>query len=214
MDQWLGLELDSHETARLAFDVERNRLGIPGGRQDQYAATFGGFNFLEFVDGETTVTPLSLSKEWIAELEYAIVLAYTGVSRHSAEIIADQIRNFERRKADAVGAMDETKRLASEMRRALSQGNFEMVGHLLDTAWTVKKRMSRRISNEAIDRLYSAAMDAGALGGKISGAGGGGFAFFFAAFDSRGDVIQALKREGADVVDFGFTEEGLQSWTR
>ena len=212
--RWLGHDTWMHDIAQLAFDIERVDLDVKGGKQDQFAAAHGGFNFLEFDDGQTTVTPVKLSEEGIAELEYSLVLAYTGKSRASSQIIDDQIRNFESRNADAVAAMDETRAAAYAMREALESGAFERFGELLDEAWRAKKRMSGAITNPAIDAMYDAARGAGALGGKISGAGGGGFAFFFCGFDTRDAVERALRSQWAEVVDFGFTHRGLQTWTR
>ncbi len=213
-DAWLRLGLSRYETAALAYSVEREDLGIRGGKQDQYCASFGGFNFMEFGRDETLINPLRIPSEWISELEYSLILAYTGRSRQSSDIIDDQIQNYEGGRVDPVRAMDETKRLAVAMKRHLLRGEFRAFGETLHEAWVVKKEMSEKISNPLIDRLYDAAREAGALGGKISGAGGGGFMFFFAAFDRRHAVISALQNEGADVVHFGFTDEGMQTWVR
>jgi D-glycero-alpha-D-manno-heptose-7-phosphate kinase len=213
-DRWLRLGLDRYEIARLAHEVERTDLGIQGGRQDQYCAAFGGFNFMEFSAGDTLVNPLRLPPEWVSELEYALVLAYTGTSRFSSDIIADQARNFAEHRADPVRAMEATKALAAEMKRLLLKGDFHAFGAALHEAWEVKKRMSDKISNPHLDALYDAARAAGALGGKISGAGGGGFMFFFTDFDRRHRVVEALERAGAEVVHFGFSETGVQTWVR
>ena len=213
-DRWLRLGLDRYETARLAFDIERRDLAIRGGMQDQYAAAFGGFNFMEFDGDRPLINPLRVPGEWVSELEYSLVLAYTGQSRFSSDIIQDQIRNYRAGHTSPVEAMDRTKALASEMKRHLLKGDFRAFGELLHAAWKVKKRMSEKISNPFIDTLYEAAREAGALGGKISGAGGGGFMFFFAEFDRRHHVIAALERHGAEVVHFGFTQTGIQTWIR
>jgi len=213
-DAWFGLGLTRFETARLAFEIERVDLGIEGGRQDQYAATFGGFNHMEFSGGPPVVMPLRLPAEWVSELEYSIVLAYTGTSRQSSEIIRSQIANFERGERDAVEAMDTTREMAESMRRALLEGDIPAMGRLLDEAWRTKQRMSRTISNPTIDAMYAAATEAGALGGKISGAGGGGFMFFIAGFDRRRAVEDALRASGAEVVHFGFRESGMEAWVR
>ncbi len=213
-DRWLKLGLDRYETARLAWEIEREDLAIKGGMQDQYAATFGGFNFLEFSADHVVVNPLRLPPEWASELEYSLVLAYTGKSRMSSDIIEDQISNYEGRQTERIEAMDRTKELADRMKRLMLRGEFESVGRLLDEAWNVKKRMSDKISNPQIDLLYDAAKEAGALGGKISGAGGGGFMFFFTGFDRRHETIEALESHGAEVVHFGFTETGMQTWER
>ena len=213
-DRWLGLGLTRYDVAKLAHDIERDDLGIHGGRQDHYAAAFGGFNFIEFDRDRTLVNPLRVPSAWTSELEYSLVLAYTGRSRLSSAIIEDQIRNFETGESDAVEAMVETRALADEMKRLLLTGEFRAFGETLHRAWLVKKRMSARISTPQIDELYTAARDAGAFGGKIAGAGGGGFMFFFTDFDRRHSVEHALSEAGAEVVHFGFSDEGLQTWTR
>nr|BCX00142.1 MAG: GHMP kinase [Bacteroidota bacterium] len=213
-DAWLQLGLDRYEIAQLAYEIERLDLGIKGGKQDQYAAAFGGFNFMEFYGDLVLVNPLRLPPEWISELEYSLVLAYTGRSRYSAQIIESQIENYRQGREESVEAMDRTKQFAVELKRALLTGNFREFGLLLHEAWMEKKRISDKISNPFIDQLYEAARQAGALGGKISGAGGGGFMFFFTEFHRRHDVIRALEYHGAQVMHFGFTDSGMQTWTR
>lgn len=211
---WLGLGLDAYQIAQLAFDIERQDLGIKGGKQDQYCAAFGGFNFMEFGKDTVRVNPLSISDVWVSELEYSLVLAYTGTSRESSKIIASQIENFSKKDHDSTAAMDRTRQMAIDMKEELVQGRFSNFGRLLHEAWQAKKGMSDHISNTHIDRLYDAARNAGALGGKISGAGGGGFMYFFTDFDKRHDVEQALSSEGAEIVHFGFSRLGLQTWIR
>ncbi|MFQ5568217.1 MAG: GHMP kinase [Rhodothermales bacterium] len=213
-DRWLQLGLDRYETAHLAFEIERKDLGIQGGKQDQYAATFGGFNFMEFNGDEVLVNPLRILPEWVNELEYSMVLAYSGQSRNSADIVSDQIDNYRHQRQEYVEAMDCTKALAFEMKHRLLKGEFEALGILLHDAWLAKKGMSDKVSNPHIDALYEAAMAEGALGGKVSGAGGGGFMFFFTGFDRRHHVIEALEKRGAQVVHFGFTDAGIQTWIR
>jgi len=213
-DRWLRLGLGRYDIARIALEIERDDLGIRGGRQDHYCAAFGGFNFMEFTAGDSLVNPLRIPLEWISELEYSMVLAYTGTSRASSAIIEDQIRNFEEGATDPLAAMEATKEAAFEMKRLLLKGEFRAFGEALHDAWMVKKRMSGKISNPHIDAIYDAARAAGALGGKISGAGGGGFMFFFTEFDRRHRVVEALAAEGAEVVHFGFTDQGLQTWVR
>jgi len=211
---WQKLGLDRHQIAQLAFDIERQDLGIKGGKQDQYCAAFGGFNFMEFTKQEVRVHPLSLSQDWVSELEYSLVLAYTGKSRNSSGIIEAQMQNFASKDKESTLAMDKTKEMAVAMKQALTSGDVSGFGKLLHDAWQAKKGMSDRISNTHIDSLYEAAREAGALGGKISGAGGGGFMYFFTEFDRRREVELALTERGAEIVPFGFTQGGLQTWIR
>jgi D-glycero-alpha-D-manno-heptose-7-phosphate kinase len=189
-------------------------LGIHGGRQDQYTAAFGGFNFMEFEGDKALVNPLRITRDAVAELEYSLVLAYTGSSRHSSAIIENQMANYSAGEDQAIEAMDRTKALATALKEELLRGNYRAFGELLHDAWEQKKQMSNRISNPQIDTLYAAARNAGALGGKISGAGGGGFMYFFTQFDRRHQVEEALRAAGADVVYFGFTEQAVQTWIR
>ena len=213
-DRWLKLGLNRYEIAQLAVRIERLDLRLVGGKQDQYAAAFGGFNFIEFSDGDVLVNPLRLPVEWINELEYSLVLAFSGQRRGAGDIISDQIDNFRQQRDKNVTAMDRTKQMAFEMKRHLLKGNFEEFGSLLHEAWVAKKGMAERISSPRIDAIYNAGRAAGALGGKVSGAGGGGFIFFFVAPDRRHEVIKALEHAGSHVVQFGFTSEGLQTWLR
>ncbi len=213
-ERWLRVGLGRYEIAKLALEVERHDLGIKGGRQDQYCAAFGGFNFMEFDHHDALINSLRIPTEWISELEYSMVLAYTGTSRASSDIIADQIRNFAAGETDPIEAMEATKAVATEMKRLLLKGDFRAFGRALHEAWMIKKRMSGKISNPHIDAIYNAAREAGSLGGKISGAGGGGFMFFFTEFDRRHRVVEALESQGAEVVHFGFTNTGLQTWVR
>lgn len=213
-EAWLRTGLDRYEIARLAYKIEREDLGMHGGRQDQYAAAFGGFNFMEFRGDDVLVNPLRIPSETIWELEYSLVLAWTGRSRLSSTIIEQQIENFRNKDSKAVAAMDRTRDLASEMKRVLLTGDLQLFGERLHEAWGVKQRMADGISNPEIDAIYTAARNAGALGGKVSGAGGGGFMFFFTAFDRRHEVEQAIEAHNAEVVHFSFTDRGLETWTR
>ncbi|HXQ28661.1 MAG TPA: hypothetical protein VN848_05270 [Gemmatimonadales bacterium] len=210
--EWLRLPLTEYELAELAFAVERCDLRIEGGRQDHYAAAFGGFNFIEFSSSGAIVTPLRIRRRVISELEERIVLAYTGGSRPSAGIVADQVRRYLDRDADAVGAMDELKDLANAARRTLLSGDLDGFGEIADRAWQCKKRMSDRISTPALDDIYRRARAAGALGGKVTGAGGGGYMFFVARHDTRKGVVDALREADCQIVDFSFETAGVQTW--
>ncbi|MFC1879253.1 GHMP kinase [Chloroflexota bacterium] len=210
--QWLHLPLTAYEIAELAYQIERNDMGIMGGQQDQYAAAFGGFNLMEFYGDRVVVNPLRIPEHILNELHYSLMLFYTGGTRLSANIIEAQTEGFVQGKTDVVAAMDELKRLATETKNALLQGRLEDFGALLHTAWLNKKKMATTISNPRIDELYHTARQAGALGGKISGAGGGGYMFLYCPYETQPIISERLDALGAQRVDFSFEKNGLQTW--
>jgi len=210
--QWLHLPLTNYEIAELAYQIERVDMGIRGGRQDQYATTFGGFNFIEFLKESTIVTPLRIPPDVLNELHYNLLLCYTGKTRLSAGIIDTQVESYVRREEEVLRAMDELKAITNTMKKALLQSRLAEFGALLHEAWENKKKMAGQISTPFIDKLYETARKTGALGGKISGAGGGGYMFFYCSFERKHLVAQALERLGAQVVDFNFDLHGLQTW--
>jgi D-glycero-alpha-D-manno-heptose-7-phosphate kinase len=210
--QWLHLPLTSYEIASLAYQIERIDLGIKGGRQDQYAAAFGGFNLMEFFGDRVVVNPLRITDDILNELHYSLMLFYTGGTRLSANIIDTQTQGFVERQTPVVEAMDELKRLAAETKNALLQGRLEDFGALMHEAWLNKKRMAASITNPLIDELYTEACKRGALGGKISGAGGGGYMFLYCPYDTQPAITERLEALGALRVDFSFEKNGLQTW--
>lgn len=209
----MGLPLTDYEKARLAYTVEREDLGLKGGTQDQYAAVFGGFNFMEFRGDEVIVNPLRIPSETVHELEYNLLLCFTGGTRVSDHIIDDQTSRYESHDSSTVEGLEMQKKLASEMKDALLQGNLKEFGGLLDRAWSYKKKMSPKITNEHIDELYEEAKRQGALGGKVTGAGGGGYMLLYCRYDTKHKVHAALSALGAEAIDFQFDHAGLTSWS-
>ncbi len=210
--QWLHLPLTQYEIADLAYQIERVDLGIKGGKQDQYAATFGGFNFIEFYRDATIVNPLRVAPDVLNELHYNLLLCYTGKTRLSGRIIDTQVEGYVSRQEEVVRAMDEIKQIAIAQKNALLQGRLDDFGALLHEGWMNKKKMAAQISDASIDELYETARGHGALGGKMSGAGGGGYMFFYCPFDRKHVIAAALERLGASAVEFAFDAAGLQSW--
>ncbi|MCD6111079.1 MAG: GHMP kinase [Thermoplasmata archaeon] len=210
--RWLNLPLSPYEIAEMAYRVEREDVGVKGGRQDQYAAAFGGFNFMEFTKEGTIVNPLRLRRDIVNELNFSLVLAYVGGSHESSQILSRQISNVERSVEEVLDAMHHLKELAVKMKNALLTGSLGKFGQYLDESWRWKKRMAEGITNRRIEEIYQKAVEAGALGGKISGAGGGGYMFFFSDAEKRYDVERALQEIGAEVVKFTFTDTGLETW--
>ena len=217
--EWLNLPLGEYDIAALACKIEREDIGLAGGKQDQYAATFGGFNFMEFYENERViVNPLRL-KRWIRnELEASLILFYTGVSRESANIIEEQIQHTEKGDSKHIESMHELKKQAVIMKEALLKGNFIGFSECLLNGWLAKKNAASSISNSFLDELYQYAIDNGAESAKISGAGGGGFMMIFCNPCRRIALIKALKEkqgpsDGRMVLTPSFTETGTQGWT-
>lgn len=214
MSKWKGITLDAYEMADLAYHVEREVLGISGGYQDQYAATFGGFNFIEFHGrNNVVVNPLRIKKDIIHELQYNLLLCYTGNIHVSANIIQDQVNNYKNKESDAIAAMSEVKALAYAMKDELLKGNLHSFGKLLDYGWQSKKRMSNKITNPQIDELYEEALKAGALGGKLLGAGGGGYLLMYCPYNVKHKVAKRMQEVGGQLADWNFELRGAQAWT-
>ena len=209
----LNLPLDDYAIAHLAFQIERVDCGLQGGRQDQYSATFGGFNFMEFyANDRAVINPLRI-KNWIlCELEASLVLFYTGVSRESAKIIADQSNNMTSGVVNSIEAMHGIKHEAMVMKECLLKGDFSGFVESMRNGWDSKKRSAKTVSNPLIDSIYDAALNAGALAGKVSGAGGGGFMMFFVPTVRRMDVIRSLNQFDGQVSNCHFTKHGTQAW--
>jgi len=211
--EWLNLPLGDYDTAYLAYRIERIDLGLSGGKQDQYAATFGGFNFIEFSkDERVIVNPLRMKRWIIDELEASMVLYYTGESRSSDKIIREQQENTRKGKKLPVEATHRIKENSYLMKDLLLKGEIIQFAKALGKEWENKKKMALSISNEHIEKIYNAAMEAGAYGGKVSGAGGGGFMFFMTDPAKRLDLINTLGRFNGRVLNFHFSENGCQGW--
>lgn len=207
-----GKHLSDYEMAELAYTVERADLGIQGGMQDQYAATFGGFNFIEFTREGVLVNPLRISEDTLNELHCHMLLCYTGSTRVSSNILREQTASVISHKPDVMDSLAELKVLTLELKRSLLQNRFLEFGEILDRAWHLKKRLASAISNPSIDELYTIAKQAGAIGGKLLGAGGGGFLLIFAPFTRREKVRERLEFAGGKIVDFQFDPRGVRTW--
>ena len=212
LKEFRSVPLTDYEVAHMAYEVERVDLGLKGGLQDQYAATFGGFNFLEFHADHVVVNPLRIPDDTIMELEHNLLLAYTGRTRQGDHIIEDQTKRFEQAETDAIEGLRAQKQLAIDMKNALLQRRVHDFGDLLGQAWEAKKRMSDRISSAYIDEMYEEAMKVGALGGKVTGAGGGGYMLFYCRYDRKHRVADRLEELGASVTEFAFEPAGLRTW--
>jgi len=211
--EWLRLPLGEYDVAQLAYEIEREDLAMAGGKQDQYAATFGGVNYMEFYEeGRVIVNPLRIKPQYLNELENNLLLYFTATSRSSAAIIEVQSKNVTDKNAQSIEAMHQLKEQARMMKEALLRGKVADIGAILDYGFRFKKQMAAGISNERMDAIYERALRAGATGGKISGAGGGGFMMFYCPMNTRYAVQEALVDFGGEFRDYQFTERGLFTW--
>lgn len=212
--EWLNLPLGEYDIARLSYQIERIDLNYAGGKQDQYAATFGGVNFMEFfADDKVIVNPLRIKEEVLKELAFNLILYYTGTSRLSSKIIEKQQQSIRDKSEISVNAMHKTREMAILMKEALLKNELNRLGEIMNQGWEFKKQMASDISNPFIDEIYKTAMNAGAIGGKISGAGGGGFMFFYCPGNTRYQIIEDLSKFGGNIHPFQFTKSGLRCWT-
>ncbi len=212
--EMLKLPLGEYDIAHYAYEIERKDLQLAGGKQDQYAATFGGVNFMEFYeDDKVIVNPLRIRNEYLHELENNLVLYFTSTSRESATIIKEQQKNVLQKNEKSIEAMHQLKEQARRMKEALLRGKLNEIGEILDFGFQQKRIMAHNISNNSIEEIYEAAKKAGATGGKISGAGGGGFMTFYCPLNTRYKVMETLNSFGGQVKPYQFTKQGLTTWT-
>jgi D-glycero-alpha-D-manno-heptose-7-phosphate kinase len=211
--EWQSLPLGDYEIAKLAYEIERKDLGLSGGKQDQYAAAFGGFNFIEFLTNDMAiVNPLKIKRWIIDELEASILLYFTGRSRSSAAIIDEQKRNTEEANKEAIEAMHKIKQSAVDMKLALLKGDITAIADILREAWENKKKMAEHITNPVIQQAMETAIQAGAKAGKVSGAGGGGFIMFIVEPTRKKEVEEALSALNGFVMPFNFSDGGAHGW--
>ncbi|HEY1614763.1 MAG TPA: hypothetical protein VGF97_13840 [Rhizomicrobium sp.] len=208
------LPLGRYDVAQLAFEIERVDLGWAGGKQDQYAAAFGGVNFIEFLAGDRViVNPLRVSRAALNELEAALVICFTGQSRQSHEIIDAQLEGIRLQAPETIAGLHRLKSDAIEMKSALLRGDLRMVASILDRSWQAKRRTAAGISNPVIESLYETARAHGAWAGKISGAGGGGFMMFITDPENRYRLATAIRETGIDASTVHFTDAGAETWS-
>lgn len=211
--EWLERPIDTYTLARTAYEIERIDLALAGGKQDQYAAAFGGFNFMSFnTDDTVTVTPVALPEATENTLRDSMLLYFTGRSRESAAIISEQQNATRSGKTTAVEAMHRIRQSAFDMREALLDANFKAFADILGRAWEDKKKMASSITNPMIQTAFDTAMAAGAISGKVSGAGGGGFIMLMVPPERKAIIADALSRLPGEVRDFHFTHQGAVSW--
>ena len=212
--EMLRLPLGEYDMAHYAYEIERKDLNLAGGRQDQYAATFGGVNFMEFyAHDKVVVNPLRIKQQNLFELENNLLLYYTSVSRDSGKIIEQQSKNVVNKLQTSIEAMHQLKQQAQLMKEALLKGRLNEIGEILDFGFQQKRKMAEGISNSLMEEIYETAKAAGATGGKISGAGGGGFMIFYCPGNTKYNVIKSLEKFGGISRNYQFVDHGLTTWT-
>ena len=211
--EWKSLPLGDYEIAKLAYEIERKDLQLSGGKQDQFAAAFGGFNYIEFLkDDVVIVNPLKIKRWIIDELEASMLLYFTGRSRSSAAIIDEQQKNTQQKNSEAIEAMHRIKQSAVDTKLALLKGDIDAFANILYDAWENKKKMANGITNPVIQKAMDVAIQAGAKVGKVSGAGGGGFIMFVVEPTRKKEVEEALKELDGFVMPFNFSDGGAHGW--
>lgn len=212
VSKYLGLALPSYSVAEMAYRLERGELKLKGGYQDQYASTFGGFNFIEFGDGKVVVNPLRIKDDIARELHACLCLLDLGRTRVSSDVLSRQVMAYEREDAVVMESLKEIKKIAYEMKTVLLKGDLTKFGELLGEEWSFKKKLDAGISNPEFDKLFNDAHQRGAIGGKILGAGDGGHALFYVGFDKKHDFKRFFESRNVRFVPFGFDEGGVASW--
>lgn len=211
--EWISLPLGDYEISRLAYEIERKDLGLSGGKQDQYAAAFGGFNYMEFLPNDIViVNPLKIKRWIVDELEASMLLYFTGRSRSSAAIIEEQKKNTSQGANEAIEAMHKIKQSAKDMKLAILKGDIDGFADIIREGWENKKRMASHVTNPMIQEAIDVAISAGAKAGKVSGAGGGGFIMFVVEPTRKKEVENALKRLNGFVMPFQFSDGGAHGW--
>jgi D-glycero-alpha-D-manno-heptose-7-phosphate kinase len=212
LSTYLQQPISKYDLAERSFHIARHLLGKHVGKQDEYAAAFGGLNFISFhSDGSTLVEPVDVIPAVLAELQNNLMLFFTGSAHHSWSILKEQESSTRNQTGGAVDALHEVKALGLRMRSALQQGDIRELGILMHEGWQAKRRISTKISTPRIDELYTLAREAGALGGKITGAGGGGFLLLYCEPQLQPAVREAMRQQDIQEMTFGFDMQGAQA---
>ncbi len=212
LNHLMDSKYNDYKLAQIAHRAEREELKIKGGWQDQYASVTGGFSFMEFSADKTIVYPLRLKDEVINELQSHLMLCYVGKSHQSAEVHTSQEATFKAREEEVVAHLHHLKQIAVEIRDVLLANHLEIFGKLLHESWQSKRSLDKTISSEAIDRLYELGLKNGAYGGKLLGAGNGGYLLFFYQPKRRNELKRALETAGGEILEFHFDHHGTKVW--
>ena len=203
-------KMSNAEIAESAYDIGRNKLNWTIGKQDEYISAFGGFNFIKFNNDKVTVNKISINKNSLLELEKNLLLFYIGKTRNSSTILQDQINQIEENNQETLNALHYVKELSEKMYSLLSQSDITKFGELLNIGWKSKKKFAKNITNEYVDKLYNLGIEHGALGGKLTGAGGGGHLLFYCEPSKQKNLIEKMHDQGLKQVQYKFYESGCK----
>ena len=202
------LKWSNEKIAEASFDIERNVLQHPIGKQDDYIASFGGFNFIQFTKERIHVEPIKINKSTFDELQENLVLFFVDNSRKNTIILSSQLQNLKEKRKETIESLHYVKGLSEEMNSALKQSNITYFGELLHKGWLAKKKFAKGVSNEDIDKIYDIALENDALGGKLTGAGGGGHMLFYCEKPKQDRLIEKMKNIGLKHIKFNFNRNG------
>lgn len=205
------LKLSKQDIAEMAYNIEYNELNLPIGKQDEYASAFGGLNFMKFEKDGVTVEPIEVHKEIRMRMEDDIMLFFTGRTRQSSKILRSQDASTKDDKGEVVERLHEIKDICFKVKKAIEIGDLVEMGKLLDLSWQNKKKLAKGITNARIDKIYEMAKKKGAVGGKLTGAGGGGYMMLFCEKKHQPDVIKAMVKDGLTLLDFKFDHKGCKT---
>ena len=200
-----------NKIAETAFHIERKILHHPVGKQDQYIASFGGFNYIKFQKNRIQISPIKLNRSVLSELENNLLLFFIGTTRNSAIILSRQLSKTKTMNQKTLNSLHQVKGLGEEFYNSLKKSDIVKVGELLHRGWVEKKKFTQGVTNKKIDSIYNAALKAGIIGGKLTGAGGGGHMLFYCERPKQKNVTAKMKKLGLIQVDFNFRNKGAQN---
>ena len=202
------LKWKNEKVAETSFHIERNVLQHPIGKQDDYIASFGGFNFIRFTKEQIYVEPIQINKSTFDEFQENLVLFFVGNTRKNTVVLSSQLQNVKEKRKETIEALHYVKGLSEEMNSALKQSDITHFGELLHKGWVAKKKFAKGVSNEDVDKMYDVALENGALGGKLTGAGGGGHMLFYCEKPKQDRLIEKMKNIGLKHIKFNFNRDG------
>ncbi len=206
--------MSKFKAAKIALKIEREVVGISGGKQDQYAGLFGGFNRLSFKNGYgCKIKSLKIPNSFIDELNYNCLLIYTKKNHYSNDLLSEQVKRYKKNPNNTIGSLHKMRRINKKLLNHIKNQNIFKIGKFIDFTWNLKKKVNPLVTTKKIDELYSNLKKVGVTGGKILGAGGGGYMLIILPFYRKNAAIKVVKKYKMEVADFSFEKEGVKIWS-